>query len=215
VLFVVESMSTFSIMRLPSMGDYDPNRITLADYNDSGMTGGRLEGNFCISTFTTPVTATSSETFSSTLGQPITDNRTILSSGTMIMTPMIVYWQESDLSKFNSEYAATLAEKFDIDFTTTATADVTPETASPPDRSQLTAATTSVGPDSGAGQNFSNTGLSSGAKAGIGVGITIGVMLLCIAGFLLYRRRLRKTSKLDRNSAIQNEQPEYVQTQAA
>jgi hypothetical protein len=179
------------------------------------MSGGRLEGNFCISTFTTPVTATNSEKFSSTLGQPVTDNRTILSSGTMIMTPMIVYWQESDLSKFDPAYAATLAEKFDIDFTTTATADVTPETASPPNRSQLTSATMSEGPDPGADQSISNTGLGSGAKAGIGVGITVGVMLLCVAGFLLYRRRLRKISKLDRNSAIQNEQPEFVQTQAA
>jgi hypothetical protein len=125
---------------------------------------------------------------------------------------MIVYWQESDLSNFDAKYAATLADKFDIDFTPTATADVTAETATLPDRSQFASATS----DSGEGAETSGSQLGSGAKAGIGIGVAIGAILLGITGFLLYKRRLRKKlSKLDWNSAIQNEQPELVQTQAA
>jgi hypothetical protein len=78
---------------------------------------------------------------------------------------MIVYWQESDLSNFDAKYAATIADKFDIDFTPTATAGVTAETATPPDRSQVASATS----DSGQGAERSGSQLGSGAKPGIGV----------------------------------------------
>ena len=144
-----------------------------------------------------------------------TDNATVLSSGIASVGPMGAYWQESDLSKFDPDYAAILASKFDVDFTPTAiatadaTADATAETASPPDRSQFASATSSVEMDS-----EEATGLSSGAKAGIGVGVALGVVLLCAAGFLLYRRRVQK-AKLDHKFALQNEQPELVQTRAA
>ncbi|KAI4678892.1 uncharacterized protein J4E88_006180 [Alternaria novae-zelandiae] len=140
-----------------------------------------------------------------------TDNATVLDSGTASMWVMQGYWQESDLPNFDPSYAAILATKFGIDFTPTGTgtADAPAETASPPGRSQLTSATSTVETDSGEA-----TGLSSGAKAGIGVGVALGVILLCAAGFLLYRKRVQK-AKLDRKSALQNEQPELVQTRAA
>ncbi|KAI4915419.1 uncharacterized protein J4E92_009373 [Alternaria infectoria] len=133
-----------------------------------------------------------------------TDNATVLDSGSVSMSLMEAYWQESDLPNFDPEYAAILASKF-----STGTADAPAETASPPGRSQLTSATSTVEADSGEA-----TGLNSGAKAGIGIGVALGVIILCVAGFLLYRRRVQKV-KLDRKSASQNEQPELVQTRAA
>jgi LPXTG-motif cell wall-anchored protein len=132
----------------------------------------------------------------------------------MHVKPMLNYWQESDLSAFDPDYAATLAERFNIDFTPTATADVTGETASAPDRSELPSATSPAGSSSIDAAADSESGLNTGSKAGIGVGAAIGAILLCVAGFLLYKRRTQKKAKLDRKSAIQNEQPEFVQTQA-
>ncbi|RII10904.1 hypothetical protein CUC08_Gglean006905 [Alternaria sp. MG1] len=150
-----------------------------------------------------------STTYIDSLDRSATDNATILSSGTMTMAAMVVYWQESDLEKFDPEYAATLADHLSIGFTPTATSDITSETATPPNRSQLPSATSNLGETM---ERSKGSGLSGGAKAGIGVGIGVGALLVALAGFLLYKRRVgRREKKLDRNSAIQNQQPEFVQ----
>jgi hypothetical protein len=170
----------------------------------------------CISVFTTPITA-----YQLTDVSTLADgggfggrqgNTTIVNSGTVSMSPMLVYWQESDLSKFDSDYAAILASKFDIDFTPTATADSTSETASPPNRSQPVAATSSAGTNSEKDAGSSNSGLSTGAQAGIGVGAVILAILLCTAGFLLYKKRAQRKARMDEKTAAQNDQPEYIQT---
>ncbi|RMZ73153.1 SH3 domain [Pyrenophora seminiperda CCB06] len=135
----------------------------------------------------------------------------------MFMSPWIVMWQPSDLSKFKVDYASSLAKLLQIDFTPTPTGVVTPAavtpadaatpaTAAPPSRSNLPSATANVA------MTLTSSGLSTGAKAGIGIGAAIGALLLCVLVFILYRQRLRKKSKLDRLSAIQNEQPELMQT---
>ncbi|KAI4945895.1 hypothetical protein J4E91_007809 [Alternaria rosae] len=116
---------------------------------------------------------------------------------------MIVYWQETDLLHFDPEYAATLAARLDIDFTPTATF----ETASPSDR------TTSPADDGG--ERSSKSDLSIAAKAGIGVGIAVAGIIMVVAGLVLYRRHFRKKARLGPKSALQNEQPELVQTRAA
>ena len=186
--------------------------INFTNTDFSGFTNTNSGFAWCWSSFSTPITAFPTkwvESRSEIVTQ--TDNATVLSSGIASMGPMAGYWQESDLSKFDPDYAAILASKFDLDFTPTAivTADGTAETASPPDRSQFPSATSSLEMDS-----EDSTGLSSGAKAGIGVGVAFGLALLCAAGFLLYRRLVQKV-KLDSKSALQNEQPELVQTRAA
>lgn len=125
------------------------------------------------------------------------------------MPAMVVYWQESDLEKFDPEYAATLANHLSIGFAPTATSDITSETATPPNRSKLPSATSNLGEAIGGSKG---SGLSSGSKAGIGVGVGLGTLLVALAGVLLYKRRVgRREKKLDRNSAIQNQQPKFVQ----
>ncbi|KAH6848443.1 hypothetical protein BKA58DRAFT_284810, partial [Alternaria rosae] len=188
------------------------NRVFGIACCESGFTNTDSGFAWCWSSFSTPITAYPTEWVDSRSEIVIrTDNATVLSSGIASVGPMGAYWQESDLSKFDPDYAAILASKFDLDFTPTAiaTADATAEPASPPDRSQFASATSSLEMDS-----EEATGLSSGAKSGIGVGVAFGVVLLCAAGFLLYRRRVQKV-KLDSKLALQNEQPELVQTRAA
>jgi hypothetical protein len=225
VLIAVESMFTCLTTIQRSINEGMIVQIfTSANSNNSDMTPmGVGRGGLCTKVFSTSITAynpvaftTSSTnsigettTYIDSLDRSATDNATILSSGTMTMAAMVVYWQESDLKKFDPEYAATLADHLSIGFTPTATSDITSETATPPNRSQLPSATSNLG-EAIAGSKGS--GLSSGAKAGIGVGVGVGTLLVALAGFLLYKRRVgRREKKLDRNSAIQNQQPEFVQ----
>jgi hypothetical protein len=198
--------------------------FTSANSTNSDMTPmGVGRGGLCTKVFSTSITSynpvaftTSSTnsvrettTYIDSLDRSATDNATILSSGTMTMAAMVVYWQESDLEKFDPEYAATLADHLSIGFTPTATSGVMSETATPPNRSQLPSATSNLGEVVGGSKG---SGLSSGAKAGIGVGVGVGTLLVAFAGFLFYKRRVgRREKKLDRNSAIQNQQPEFVQ----
>jgi hypothetical protein len=201
------------------------NKFIIADYNDSDTIPTSWPDAGCFATFSTIVTAylpdwySTSRTYNNgdvetymSLDQEAKDNITVISTGTKAMDAMVVFWQESDLSNFDPDYAATLANKLDIDFTPTPTAAVTAETAAPPDRSEVASTTPTAlsGPDGSAA--LSDSGLSDGAKAGIGVGVAIGVIALGVAAFLLYKRTMRKKSKLDRNSAIQNEQPEFVRS---
>ena len=225
VLIAVESMFTCltTIQRFINEGMI-VQIFTSANSNNSDMTPmGVGRGGVCTKVFSTSITAYNpvavmtsninffgeSTTYIDSLDRSATDNATILSSGTMTMAAMVVYWQESDLEKFDPEYAATLADHLSIGFTPTATSDITSETATPPNRSQLPSATSNLGETM---ERSKGSGLSGGAKAGIGVGIGVGALLVALAGFLLYKRRVgRREKKLDRNSAIQNQQPECVQ----
>jgi hypothetical protein len=186
-----------------------------------------------VSTFSTPVTGyygrevIYTETLGSFAGGAVTTytindlngrgSSTVISSGFMLMGLMRAYWQDSDLPKFDRDYASSLAEVLlpSNTFTPTATAtatDITSETASPPDCSQLTSATSAAEPESTREQSAgsSNSGLSIGVKAGISVGAGIGAILLFLAGFILYKRRLQKKANLDQEAAKQNDQPEFV-----
>ncbi|CAN9385481.1 unnamed protein product [Alternaria alternata] len=197
--------------------------VALGEFRTPGWTSGGVRAwgaDCCRNTSITaynPVAFTTSSTNSivetttyiDSLDRSATDNATILSSGTMTMAAMVVYWQESDLEDFDPEYAATLADHLSIGFTPTATSEITSETATPPNRSQLPSATSNLDEAIGGSKG---SGLSSGAKAGIGVGVGVGTLLVALVGALLYKRRVgRREKKLDRNSAIQNQQPEFVQ----
>jgi hypothetical protein len=154
----------------------------------------------CVQTFDTAMTAyryqiltTSTETTNSR-ATPVTthiteghENSTILTSGTMLADEIVVYWQATDLPKFDSDYASMLARRLNINFTSTPTA-------------TLTAA-------SNPADTLNASGLSTGARAGTGVGVAVVVILLCVAGFFLYKERHRKEAR----TFLKNDQPELVQ----
>jgi len=187
---------------------------TLVNNNHSGWTNIETAESLysCISVFTSPITAW--DGWAGDNRDPKTTS-TILSSGTARSNYMSIYWMESDLSKFDPEYAATLKEKFGIGFTPSATMAITSETASPPARTQLTSATSSAVPGSQgtSGANSSGSGLDTGAKAGVGVGVAIAAILMGVAGFLMYKKRVQKQRAVQQKFAKQNEQPEFIPRQ--
>lgn len=92
-------------------------------------------------------------------------------------------WQETDLPKLPPAYASSLAKRIGVAFTQSAT----PGSASP-----LPSQTTSSLPVNS---------LSTGAKAGIGVGVTIGALLiLALIAFLILRRRRKNSERTTQGS---------------
>jgi hypothetical protein len=185
-----------------------------------------------MSSFTTPLTAYNPEPvggettsdgsvwFSVTSDSDSRNNSTVISTGVAQMNAMLVYWQESDLEKFDIGYASELAEAllpsdtFAPSVTTTAGTILGSQsgTAVPPDRSQLVSATADPKSNPEQADRPSRSGLSTGVKAGIAVGAGTGVVLLFFIGFLLYKRVsiLHRKPRLDHETAKQNEQPEFV-----
>jgi hypothetical protein len=167
--------------------------------NSSGMTWATSPFEGCMKTFDTSVTAyrdliliTLTETAKDGRTIPITshvtgdhENSTVLTTGTMVADEVVIYWQATDLSKFDEEYASMPARRLYINFTLTPTA-----TASNPSDTEK-----------------KTSGLSTGAKAGIGVGVAVVVVLFCVGGFLLFRGRHSKETK----TFLKNDQPELVQ----
>ncbi|RYO58097.1 hypothetical protein AA0116_g7294 [Alternaria tenuissima] len=186
----------------------------------------------CMSSFTTPLTAYNPEQvggettsdgsvwFFVTSDSDSRNNSTVMSTGVAQMNTMLVYWQESDLEKFDTGYASELAEAllpsntFAPSVTTTAGTILGSQsgTAVPPDRSQLVSATADPKSNPEQADRPSRSGLSTGVKAGIAVGAGTGVVLLFFIGFLLYKRVsiLHRKPRLDHETAKQNEQPEFV-----
>jgi len=207
VLFVVGSTSTDPAITELLLLHKSPD--SQADEDDSGMLASDATASACSSSFSTPVTALyPSNGYPALISDPAGKQPREISRGVQLMAPMIVYWQETDLPHFDPEYAATLAARLDIDFTPTATS----ETAPPSDRSQSTSATS---PADDGGEKSSKPDLTIAAKAGIGVGVAIAAILIVVAGLVLYRRYVRKKATLGPKSALENEQPELVQTRAA
>ncbi|KAI2487832.1 hypothetical protein Ptr902_01965 [Pyrenophora tritici-repentis] len=104
--------------------------------NDMTSSG---EFAICTSYYNTPITAYKRRTYvytndviSTSVYTAAYDNTTVYSVGNMYMPPFVVLWQASDLSKFDVDYASSLAAHLTLDFTPTPTAGVTPATASPP-----------------------------------------------------------------------------------
>ena len=105
-----------------------------------------------------------------------TTNTTIVNTGLAWADPIVVGWQVKDLSLFPSAYAASLANRLNIPFT--------PLPGMTPG---LPGQTSPPGPPS--------SGLSTGAKAGIGVGAVFGAAsIIGVIFFLtcLLRRRRRQ-----------------------
>lgn len=147
------------------------------------MTFGPEYPEACLSTFSTPIQAQAlvtstpngalpstvyefeSSTYVASLSTYSTytnSSTTTVATGLAIADPIVVAWQTEDYRFFPSEYAASLAERFDIALPTNATS----QTPVP--------------------------GLSTGAKGGIGVGAAIGACAVLVGVALLFLRRRRK-----------------------
>jgi hypothetical protein len=187
------------------------------------------DGGICVSVFHTPVIAYTISTVvvdspTPESESPVTSttwdaneiaNATTLTFGTKYMEPLLLYWQETDLPDFDKDYASVLAQRWNIDFqpTTATEITVTATTASP--TSRITAVTpTSFAASEPDPPATPTSRLSSGAKAGIGIAATVGIILLTVAGCLLYKKRRRQKTKLDKETIAQNEEDELVQAKA-
>jgi hypothetical protein len=125
-------------------------------------------------------------------------NTTIVSYGTRIAEPVVLWWQAKDLSLFEPSYAAALASRLKINFiasgaTPTPASTQPPLDASPASSSRLPGQTSLL-----ISQQSPSSGLTAGAKAGISIGAIRGALILITAPLFLYRRHLqKKTRKLD------------------
>lgn len=122
-------------------------------------------------------------------------NATSLSFGTLFVEPISLFWQASDLSNFEPNYASALAARLDVKFSATATPSPNsnelsglPRLATPSATARVAAPTTSLVPVDSQGSH----GLSTTAKAGIGVGAFFTLFLWIALGFFIYRYRKRK-----------------------
>lgn len=110
-------------------------------------------------------------------------NSTTLLHASFIADPIGIFWKASDLANFEPAYASALASKLKIKFT----ANPTQGGSRPPN-------TASPGSSPGLPENTAGTSsdtLSTGAKAGIGVGAVLGAIVLgaLVFCFCIWRRR--------------------------
>lgn len=173
-----------------SLGSAFSNMLILCSC--SGMTFGSEWPEACISHFSTGLSAYAPVSFNSTilsvydlttqiLVDGVSSTTTIaniksVATGIAIADPVIVGWEEQDLAMFPTEYANSLAQRIGVTLSSETGTTKGPES------------TGSTGPT---GPTHSNR-LSTGEKAGLGVGVTIGVVLLALVSFLLYLLRVKK-----------------------
>lgn len=184
----------------------------------------------CVATFTTPVIQymphphsiwtfdPDGNHFLSTSYDYHSMDNTTVSTVTLSMSSFVAYWQSGDLSKFNVDYASTLARYLIIDFTPTATGKTTSVTATTtptataaaiaPSQSETLPATALAPTGSRITEGSVKPGLSTGAKAGIGIRAAIGAILFCLIGFLFYERKLQSKSERETISAFHNDELE-------
>jgi LPXTG-motif cell wall-anchored protein len=116
-----------------------------------------------------------------------------LESGMAIADPIAVFWQTSDIAEvFPLAYVASVARQI------AATEVLLSQTtgASPSSKSNLA---TQTGTSTANPADRSSNDLSTGAKAGIAIGVVLGVALVALGALLLFRRRRRK-QKLARDT---------------
>lgn len=150
----------------------------------------------CVKTFTTPFTAivafsTSVFRFWDLATYDEKDkwstyrNTTVLSSGTAYAHPLTIYWQSTDLSRFPSSYASSLATQIGVPFpATTPAPGASTNIVQPTSNSVLTAATAKT---------------SRKTQAGIGVGSVLGALILGAAVFTILWLRRRRHQISDSN----------------
>jgi hypothetical protein len=128
--------------------------------------------------------------FSATLQSP-TSSIVMIASGLAVADPVIVAWQAEDLQLFPSDYQTSLAQKIGISLPT--------RTSSP-----------TSAPNSAPTSN----GLSTAAKAGIGVGaVLVAAIIVLIMAILRIRRRRKHASTMQQSSIAEMEDQDQNGTQ--
>ena len=114
------------------------------------------------------------------------DKTTVLSFGTMTADSVVIYWQSTDLSLFEPKYASALANRLGLSFSPTAEPTAGVASAKPSATSGLPASTGMSEPSNG------SSSLSTGAKAGVGIGAALGALIVAAGIFFFYRRNRRR-----------------------
>jgi LPXTG-motif cell wall-anchored protein len=130
----------------------------------------------------------------SALGDIYSNDITTLASGMALADPIAVFWQTSDIAEvFPSAYAASVARQ--VAATEVSSSQTTG--ASPSSKSNLA---TQTGTSTADPADRSSNDLSTGAKAGIAIGVVLGVALVALGVLLLFRRRRKQ--KLARDTPV-------------
>jgi len=126
-------------------------------------------------------------------GQSTTSSITTISAGVAVADPVTVAWQLEDLQSFPPDYASSLARKIGI------TLPASDNTLGNPRQTSAPAA----------------GDLSTGAKAGIGIGAAIGAAVIGISAVLLCLRKRRKagtTTSGHNNSEMEDQDLSFKKT---
>lgn len=113
----------------------------------------------------------------------IINKPTEVASGTAYASPLVVYWQEGDLSEFPSDYASSLASVIKVPFGDISNNSST--STAPPANSSA--------PSANPGDQGSK--LSPGAIAGISVGVVVLVISSVVLGLYLWRRQKQQRAR--------------------
>jgi hypothetical protein len=115
-------------------------------------------------------------------------NITTATGGLIAADPIVVGFQEHDLSSFLAEYVSSLAERYDR--TWAAASPSATEAGAPSLPAQ-----TNPSPEPS-----SSPGLDTGAKIGIGIGTGVGTIALAVLGaFIFWRKRIKATEHQEDN----------------
>lgn len=129
-----------------------------------------------------------------------------------------VYWAASDLTSFSPPSApilaasSTPAQPVSSSMLASATVHVTSTTKETP---SMTSAASTLPASTNLANQSDRQGLSTGAKAGIGVGAAIGVLSILVVGYLFFRRSRRRNreDELQRSRVSENHRP-YMDARA-
>lgn len=122
-------------------------------------------------------TSVSSESGNDGFSSITLSNTTTITEGLAIADPIVVAWQMQDLPLMPTAYASSLATKIGVSWSASTS-------ASPASSSGL--------PSETGGSPAPTKGLSTGAKAGIGVGVVLGVAALIGASIIWWCLRRRR-----------------------
>ncbi|KAF2823666.1 hypothetical protein CC86DRAFT_371908 [Ophiobolus disseminans] len=130
------------------------------------------------------------------IDRDLTRNSTVMTVATLIVWLPVVFWQEKDLSLSEPPCGSLLAQRLYLNYTATSSASYSSSpTTSPGSTISDPGATSAPGPSNA-------TKLSSSAKAGIGFGAFLGVVILAIVIVLLCTRRRRGIRSLPTDQEV-------------
>lgn len=147
------------------------------------------------------VTVTNNQSIITTSTTRTVTNITTLTSAVALADVINVIWEETDLPRFPSAYAASLAKRIGVSFT---------PSAMPGSSSFLPSQTASTSPS-----KLSSKGLSKGGTAGVGVSSAVAFLIaIALIAFLVLRKR-RKTREASTSFSHERYHPEMEDQDAS